>query len=211
MKSYSEMLMRRERIPVLSLIALGGAVCLAFAAYFGALWIVGKEISLLFAGACFFLFLLCAGWHLFATDETRLLRKTLYGKTLLSYAGGKDPAMQRKDAEKAARALLAEIDREAAHMLYACGGFALTEHWIILYERPAVSTWLKGTVKALPVPRRDIRKITWESADRAEGSGYLVRIWTTGTKADPHRILTYEQASIQALRQWSAVQEKWDI
>ncbi len=210
MKTYSIMLMRRERIPTLSLIVLCAGICLTFAAYYGALWMVGKEISLILTGVCFLLFMFFVGLYFLATDEKRLLRKTLYGRALMQYAMKNGPFAQQKDAEKAAMALMNAIDREAQSMLYECSGFALMEQWIILYGKPPVSSIFKGALTAHLVPREAIRRITWKAAGKEENSGFQVRIWVEGNP-EPHRILTYEQASIQALRQWGASQEKQDL
>ena len=211
MKTYSVLLMRRERIPTLFPIVLCGGICLIFAAYFGALWMVGKEISLLLFGVCLLLFLFCMGLYLFATDEKRLLRKTKYGRMLIHRGMKTNASSLWTDAEKTARTLMDEIDREAKNMLFECGCFALTENWIILYERPRVSAFLKGALFAYPISRQAIQRIRWEAVGKEKNNGFRVSLWVEDT-TDPHMILTYDQATIQALRAWgAAIQEKRDL
>ena len=229
MKSYSVFRMRDEKKPVLRILVSCMVIYLVLAALAGALWkIVQGDRTILMASASFFVCsLFSAGLYLFYTDEKRLLKNTMYGKTLRMYGEKREIPDGMNRNKQGVQEIMDEIDREALDMVYACGGFALMRDWMVLYQRFSDSYHGKNVVYSLPIHKDDIQKIRWERMENAENSAFLVHLWVSWEpspelaeacrvariwRASPYVTKACEQADIQALRQWSAsIQETWEV
>ena len=208
MQSYSVRRMRAERQHLFRFIIALAVICLLLSAVCGALWKAfdGSERSpLIFTGVFLLLSLFLMGKYLVESDENRLIKKTVFGRALVIYGDKKHTYGWEFDEKHGSRQLMDEIDEEALHMQYECSGFALTPNWAVLYASPPASG--KNTIYSLPVRKRWIKRIRWEQAGKEENSGFTVLI-EVPWNASPYRIHACEQADIQALRAWSAAQEK---
>ena len=211
MKSYSIHRMRQERQPVFRFIISLAAACLAMAAVCGALWKVLDNCAtrqpLIFSGVFLMLFLFLMGFYLLESDAKQLMKKTVFGRALVDLEEKKGTNGRALDGKRNAGQIMAEIDEEAHHMLYECSRFALMPQWMVIYRWMPQPFFRNTTVASVPVMKRWIARIHWEKAERGENSEYEVFLKVSWNPA-PYKILVAEQADIEALRAWGAVQEQ---
>ncbi len=205
MKTYSVIRMRKERQEELRWIITFAVFCLICAALFGALWkaLDGVKAPFLFSGVFLLLFLFLMGFYLLASDEKRLLKKTVYGLALTYY--GKETKTDEPGI--AVLSVMREIDEEARAMRYECSGFALMENWLVIYVPLSPTVFGRDAVMSLPVRRSSLKRAVWEKRSQRENDGYMITFEISWLKA-PWITTVWEQSDIQALRDWSAVQEK---
>ena len=199
MKSYSITRMRAECQVVFQLLIGEAVMNLICAAVCGAMWkALGTgetKAPLIITGIFAALFLFVMGFYLVASDIKWMKKHTLYGKTLESLGGAEE--------------LMAEIDREAREMDYEGSRFALMRHWLVLYQWSSKTLLGGGVIRSLPIPRNHVQKIAWERDSAEENGGYLVHVFSV--QGMRFTIYAWEQADIEALRSWGAVQEKQEI
>ena len=189
--------MRKECQVIFRLLISQAVLNLAFAAVCGALWKVleNEKAPLIFTGVFLALFLFLIGSYLAVSDTKWMLKRTLYGKTLSSLG----------DAET----LMGEIDKEAQGMEYECAAFALMDHWLVLYQPASPKTWGMAQIQSRPIPVHHIARIGWGRDTNEENGGFWVRLVTTD--GEEWETFVWENADIEALRQWSAIREKKEL
>ena len=196
MKSYSIKRMRKE-CQVIFRVLVGEAVLnLLFSAVFGALRKVlnngESRTPLIIAGVFLVLAVLLGGLYLVVSDPKWMMRHTAYGKELARLGNVEE--------------LIKEIDAEAEKMDYECARFALMRHWMVIYQWSNEAVAGTGAIRSIPVPSRQISRIAWAKDGNDENNGFLVHVYTVS--GEEYEIFAWEQADIEALRQWGAIQEK---
>ncbi len=208
MRSYCLKRMRMERTVFFRLLIAAIVVNCLCAAVCGALWKVLDQAQtrapLIFSGVFLTLSLFLSGVYLRESDINQLFKKTVFGRALVIYGDKKASGGWTFDEPRSSSELMAEIDEEALHMDYECVSFALMRHWAVFYR------YFNGNVYSMPVEKGWITRIWWEKADGGENSGFDVYVERAydhpGSPPGVYRV--WEQADIEALRQWSASQEK---
>lgn len=193
MKSYSISRMRKECQMIYHLLLAEAVIMLIFCAVCGALWKVLYQTEtkepLIFTGVFLVLSLFLLGAYFLFSDEKWMLKHTLYGKTLTRL--GDAPTLMR------------EIDSEAKEMDYECASFALMRHWLVLYQSAMPQS---RKIQSRPIPINHLVRIGWRKETREDNAGFWVQIVTgDGQKWE---VFVWENADIEALRQWGASQEK---
>ena len=199
MKSYAIMRMRTECRVFYRLLVGESVVLLTTAAICGALWkAIDREASaepLIMAGVLVALSVLLLGAYLVISDPKWMLRHTCFGKTLSQYGDSK--------------ALMAEIDQDAEKMDYECSGFALMRRWMVIYQCAPPSTFGAAQIRSFPIPKANIRRISWEKQSDEENAGFIV--YVSAVDGTEYSVFIWEQADIRAIQAWSAVQETQTI
>lgn len=198
MKSYSIARMRRECQTLFRRLLTQAVLNLVTAAVFGAMYrvldIENTKAALIMTGVFVALSILLLGIYLVLSDSKWLLKHTEYGRRLERLGN--------------AQTVMEEIDREALRMEYEGAQFALMEHWLVLYQWSARAVGSPGTVKSYPIPKQQVKRIAWARDTDQENGRYLVRV---ETEDGMYEIIAWEQADIQALSQWGALQETRDV
>ena len=194
MKNYAILRMRTECRAYYRLILGESVVLLVTAALCGALWKAldhGSAAPLIMSGVLAALSAILLGAYLVISDPKWMLRHTCFGKTLSRYG----------EIEK----LISEINRDAENMDYECSGFALMRRWMVIYQSAPLKTWGMAQICSCPIPKAYIQRISWEKETEEENAGYYV--YVTAENGMQYSLFVWEQADIQALQAWSAVQE----
>lgn len=196
MKRYSVTRMRKECQTIYRMMLAEAVFSLVFSALCGALWKVlddgETKAPLFFTGVFLVLSLFLLGMYFVVSDEKWMIKHTVYGKTLLKLG----------DAET----LIQDIDREAEAMDYECTAFAIMPHWLVLYQPSSLRKWGEVQIQSRPIPASSIVRIGWDRETQEENAGFFVHITTADGAV--WRTLAWENADIEALQRWSALQEK---